>query len=605
MEGPQRVGAACEDALAALSGAFEQGPVSGSRAEWAAVIGAAQRVVNVATAVQDAAMARLAGIEVEWLEDGTEVERDRGPGHVALDAPAIVSGELAVSAVHAERRMVEAVRLAGDDPEDSEAGGVGSGLGGLHQAMRHGRLDAYRASVVADELAEAPPQVAACVVAAVEGHFGTEDGAHLRRRCRRVLARISPDLLVERAKRARAACGLRRWVAEPGVDRWEGTFPSEDAARAWAAVDALAQRYVRDGTCTHIERARGKALTDLVAGNATIDAVVTLTVPVTALPAPEDQSTEPGGSAVATKTGGEGDLVEVTGLAGTQPVLVSRRWLTATVEELRTAHPARVTGAPCHPLTGALVDIGHPGALPGDTGWPLPAVAPVRADRYRPSSGLATRVRARDRRCRFPGCAVAAVFCDLDHVRPWPAGATGMGNLVCLCRRHHRIKQRPGWRVALAADGTVAWTDPTGRERSTAPIDALTPTVLRDNEIDPDTSGRTSLGGTSPPSSVVTTDMSATAATGSVPVGALPDGPHSSVEYRLEHLAATAPPTSTIAWRDERGAHRVEVTPVRHDVRVRRRRPVPGHQLPTSRPGRRPGPGRGPVPRADHDTPPF
>ena len=417
MEGPQRVEAACEGALAALAAAFEGCPVSGSRAEWAAVVGAAQRVVNVATAVQDAAMARLAGIEVEWLEDGTEVERDRGPGHVALDAPAIVSGVLAVSSVHAERRVGDAVRLAGDDPEDSEGGGVESGLGGLHEAMRQGRLDAYRASVVAEELAEAPPQVAACVVAAVEGHFGTEDGAHLRRRCRRVLARISPDLLVERAKRARAACGLRRWVAEPGVDRWEGTFPSEDAARAWAAVDALARRYVRDGTCTHLEGARGKALTDLVAGNATIDAVVTLTVPATALPAPDGQATEPVGHVVTPRSVGEGDLVEVTGLAGSQPVLVSRRWLSATVEELRTAHPARVSAAPCHPVTGALVDPEFPRALPGSTVGLRPKALVAGADRYRPSASLAKRVRARDRRCRFPGCAVAAVFCDLDHVR--------------------------------------------------------------------------------------------------------------------------------------------------------------------------------------------
>ena len=88
---------------------------------------------------------------------------------------------------------------------------------------------------------------------------------------------------LERAKRARAACGLRRWVEEPGVDRWEGTFPSEDAAQAWAAIDALARRYVADGSCTPIEAARGKALTDLVAGNATIDTTVTLTVPATAV----------------------------------------------------------------------------------------------------------------------------------------------------------------------------------------------------------------------------------------------------------------------------------------------------------------------------------
>ncbi len=125
-----------------------------------------------------------------------------------------------------------------------------------------------------------------------------EDGAHLRRRCRRALARISPELLLERAKQARAQCGLRRWVAEPGVDRWEGTFPSEDAATAWAAIDALAHRYVKDGTCTHIEAARGRALTDLVAGHATIEAVLTLTVPAAAVPADSvgrDAAPVPGG----------------------------------------------------------------------------------------------------------------------------------------------------------------------------------------------------------------------------------------------------------------------------------------------------------------------
>ena len=33
------------------------------------------------------------------------------------------------------------------------------------------------------------------------------------------------------------------------------------------------------GTCTNIEQARGKALTDLVTGNATVDVQVVLTVP--------------------------------------------------------------------------------------------------------------------------------------------------------------------------------------------------------------------------------------------------------------------------------------------------------------------------------------
>ena len=94
-----------------------------------------------------------------------------------------------------------------------------------------------------------------------------------------LLNRISPDLVRERAKRARASTGLRRWVAEPGVDEWHGTFPSEDAATAWAAIDRLAHDLVAAGTCSNVEQARGKALTDLVTGNATVDVQVVLTVP--------------------------------------------------------------------------------------------------------------------------------------------------------------------------------------------------------------------------------------------------------------------------------------------------------------------------------------
>ena len=280
--GPVEVQAACESALAELAGAFDTSAVAGSREEWAAALGSLQQVINVASAAQDAAMARLAAIEPEWLEDGTVVESHRGLGHVALDAPAIVSGVLAGSARHAESRVRTAVRLAGDGPGGST---TQTGLGGLHAAMRTGRLDAYRASVVADELEHAPAPVAATVVAALEGHFATEDGTHLRRRCRRVLTRISPDLLHQRAARARAESRLRRWADEPGVDHWEGTFPSEEAAQAWAAIDALARQYVSDGVCSSIERARAKALTDLVAGNATIDTIITVTVPAAAVPA--------------------------------------------------------------------------------------------------------------------------------------------------------------------------------------------------------------------------------------------------------------------------------------------------------------------------------
>ncbi len=62
--------------------------------------------------------------------------------------------------------------------------------------------------------------------------------------------------------------------------------------------------------------------------------------------------------------------------------------------------------------------------------------------------------------------------------RPWPTGPTDAANLISLCRRHHRVKQRFGWTVRLAVDGTCTWTDPTGRVRTTSAIDALRTVVL-------------------------------------------------------------------------------------------------------------------------------
>ena len=552
-------------------------------------------MTDVANAAQDAAIVRLAAIEPEWLEDGTEVETHKALGHIALDAPSILSGVLVTAPLHAERRVRTAAHLAADGPTGSD---THTGLGGLHAAMGAGRLDAYRAGVVAEELEHAPAEVRASVVAALEEHFEREDGTHLRRRCRRVLARISPDLLLQRAARARAESGLRRWADEPGVDKWEGTFPSEEAAQAWAAIDALARQYVSDAKCATIERARAKALTDLVAGHATIETVLTVTVPATALPAPTtaEGSTTTAGAEVPTAVGG-GDLVEVTGPAAGQPVLVSRQWLAVTADSASS-----VEVAPCHPATGAL--LASDAAAPAPTeiagssahaGPPAPAdVANARddasataadgqataaeraasadqtdpvvavvaaaagfgAEAYRPSARMAKRIQARDRRCRFPGCTVAAVFCDLDHVRPWPAGRTADDNLLCLCRRHHRVKQRRGWRVTLGPDGVATWTDPTGRVRTTYPVDALHATVL-----------------TAPPAPAdqpTPEGELAPAVSTSRASYVIPDGPHTELEFRLEHLAATGPPRTgrrhpyppTPSWRDDHGIRHVpELTP--------------------------------------------
>jgi hypothetical protein len=96
---------------------------------------------------------------------------------------------------------------------------------------------------------------------------------------------------------------------------------------------------------------------------------------------------------------------------------------------------------------------------------------PGPTDAYRPSAALDRWVRARDRRCRFPGCRRRVPRGgELDHHRPYPLGPTDVTNLVGYCTTHHRGKhQAPGWRHDLAPDGTVTVTTPTGLAAVTTP----------------------------------------------------------------------------------------------------------------------------------------
>ncbi len=80
-------------------------------------------------------------------------------------------------------------------------------------------------------------------------------------------------------------------------------------------------------------------------------------------------------------------------------------------------------------------------------------------------------MRARDRRCRFPGCRRPVPRGgELDHDRPYPHGDTSAGNLTGYCTGHHRGKhQAPGWRHTLAPDGTLTVTTPTDLGATTDP----------------------------------------------------------------------------------------------------------------------------------------
>ena len=468
------------------------------------LVGACQSVINQAAAVQTLAMAHVAAIEDVALEDGTVVEQHRGLGHQRLDAPALVSEQLGVSDASASSRMAGAVDLVTRVP-------------GALAVMGEGRLDEYRARIVAEELREATAEVCAEVVAMIEDTLGTEPPAALRRRVRRALEAVDADLLRAKAARARSARSLCRLPGdEPGVDTWMGSFPTEQSRSGWAVLDGLARQYVRDGKALGLEQARADALMDLIHARATGTFVVQLAIPADRL-TPATQPTSAAGqarmrypaagldaqgaAAVVAQSRAPGDvpvaddmdvaddmgvadvaddvdeeLVTVVGLGMPGTTAVRRSWLTTLTADAAGADSgggatdmgpaARTEVVACHASTGALLDVGAD---------PLGRTSPARAtgSAYRPPHVLLDLVRARDGRCRFPGCTVNARFCDLDHVIPWPLGPTSAPNLMCLCRRHHRIKQSIRWQVRIDPDATVVWTDPTGRRRTTQPLDFL------------------------------------------------------------------------------------------------------------------------------------
>ena len=116
-------------------------------------------------------------------------------------------------------------------------------------------------------------------------------------------------------------------------------------------------------------------------------------------------------------------------------------------------------------------------AVPALTAWALAAggtwrrlvtdptngvVIDVGRTRYRPPTGLADLVRARDRACVFPTCQTPAERCDIDHLTAWSqGGTTSLDNLTTLCEAHHRLKHTPGWALTRdQASGTLSWHTP-------------------------------------------------------------------------------------------------------------------------------------------------
>ncbi len=464
------------------------------------VIELAQRDKDAASARQAVALAHLAAREPCLLEDGTTAEVHHEIGHQRLDAPELAAPRLGVSVHVATRRVESAIQQLTRAPA-------------VVDAMACGDLDEQRAGAVTEETEFLSPESAAEVVDQVREVWAQLTVGPLRRLLTRVAAQVDPDAVTAHAEDERARRGLTRRTGTHGTDHWRGDFRVEQARSAWTAVTERARQLVRDRQADSLELARADAMMELILGHcdvmvvvhaarAAVDTENTSTTPSqdphqSSDPAAAGSASAGSASARSASAGSSEcaaeDLVEVGGLGGPGRTFVRRDW----IDDAATSAPERELA--CNTVTGGLVhgDVpaafargqaqarrihrareratdhvrSHAGSSPTDA-----RVADEVVDfseSYRVPDPMARFIRLRDGSCRFPGCSTPARQCDLDHVRPWPAGPTAPTNLMCLCRRHHRIKQRDGWTVRLDPDGTVIWTDPTGLTRTTWPVDHL------------------------------------------------------------------------------------------------------------------------------------
>jgi len=85
------------------------------------------------------------------------------------------------------------------------------------------------------------------------------------------------------------------------------------------------------------------------------------------------------------------------------------------------------------------------------------------------SAALRRAARERDRySCRFPGCESRRV--DLHHILFWAnGGETNLANIICLCKRHHRLIHDKSIIIATLSDGAFAFYLPNGTLISSSP----------------------------------------------------------------------------------------------------------------------------------------
>jgi hypothetical protein len=308
-------------------------------------------------------------------------------------------------------------------------------LPGTLAALEQGEVDLRRAQALADITHPCPPAVARAVEDAVLPDAAGQNISELGRAARKQVALLDPEGAAARHKERKKERRVELRPEDDAMAELRALLTATEAERIYHSLDAYAQACKAWGDTRTADQRRADALCDLIldprhhhatggkSGGSEVQ--VHVTVPASTLMGLDDQPGELAGHGPI-----PADLARELAAEGTWRRLVT------------------------DPLSGTLLDFGR--------------------TTYRPPAGLADFVRARDRRCVFPGCSRAAKYCDLDHNKCYPEGTTSACNMACLCRRHHRLKHETEWELIRDGDRYI-WIAPTGLQYVRKPEPLATP----------------------------------------------------------------------------------------------------------------------------------
>jgi len=320
-------------------------------------------------------------------------------------------------------------------------------LGDTAQALAAGELSVTHAAVLAAGTADLPPATAADAEPVLLQAAGRLDPPRLRQVITHLREVADPQGADERVQRQHERRGLWLSPTLAGMVAIDGLLDPEAGETLLTALDPLARPASAEDDRSGSQR-RADALTELArraleAGRLPqtggVRPQLTVTVDLASLLG------QPG------KPGGEG------GWVGPLPAETVRRLACdATLTRVLVAHHGQDTDH-LHQHHQARDD--HAGDLPARLRTAMALLPPTLggAPTQPLEVGRATRVvspaqraalAVRDGGCRFPGCDRPPAWCEAHHRRHWlHGGATDLGNLVLLCRAHHRAVHEGGQRL--------------------------------------------------------------------------------------------------------------------------------------------------------------